>query len=220
MGYNMKLITETTQNNIEFITEAKEGGGKNYYLEGIFMEGEIKNRNGRMYPIGILVNEVDRYNKNYTDKNRAYGELGHPEGPTINLERVSHMTKSLHRDGNNIVGKAKILDTPMGLIVKSLMDENATLAVSSRGMGSLRELNGINVVQEDFQIATPADIVADPSAPSAFVQGIFEGVDWLNINGTWVSQDLDKARDTLIETPSKKIDEVSLRLFEQYLSKL
>ena len=172
----MKLIAEQNFDNVEaVITEAKDGNGKNYFIEGIFMQGGIKNRNGRMYPMETLDKEVNRYNDTYIKNNRAYGELGHPEGPTINLERVSHMMKDLKREGNNYVGKAKIMDTPYGKIVKSLIDEGANLGVSSRGMGSLRlNSDGINEVQGDFQLATAGDIVADPSAPNAFVNGVME----------------------------------------------
>lgn len=219
----MKLITEVIDHGIEYISEAKDGGGKNYYIEGVFMQGEIKNRNGRMYPIGILENEVQRYNDEYISKDRAYGELGHPDGPTINLERVSHMIKSLKREGTNIHGRAKILETPMGNIVKSLMNEGARLGVSSRGMGSLKrveENGGLNVVQDDFQLATAADIVADPSAPSAFVDGIMEDVEWLNVKGTWVPTYLEKSREMIKKTPAKKLDEVSMKLFETFLRKL
>jgi hypothetical protein len=179
----MKLITEVYDQDIQFITEAKEDGGKNYFIEGVFMQGDIKNRNGRIYPMEILMKEVDRYNKEYIKQNRAYGELGHPQGPTINLERVSHMIKELYQDGSDVIGRAKIMtETPMGKIVKNLMDEGAKLGVSSRGMGTLRQKNGVNEVQNDFQLATAADIVADPSAPNAFVEGIMENVDWLQID--------------------------------------
>ena len=171
----MKLITEMIETEVDFITEAKEDGGKNYFIEGVFMQGNIKNRNGRMYPMKTLLKEVNRYNKEYVEQNRAYGELGHPQGPTINLERVSHMIKDLHPEGDNIMGRAKIMtETPMGKIVKNLMDEGAKLGVSSRGMGSLKSSSGVNMVQSDFQLATAADIVADPSPPEAFVQGIIE----------------------------------------------
>jgi len=216
----MKLITEVYEQNIEYVTEAKEDGSKNYFIEGVFMQAEIKNRNGRMYPISTLENEVNRYNENYINKNRAYGELGHPDGPTINLERVSHMIKSLKREGNDIIGRAKIMETPMGSIVKNLMDEGATLGVSSRGMGTLKERDGCNVVQDDFQLATAADIVADPSAPSAFVESIYEGVDWLNIDGRWVPQYVEESREKLRKAPSRKINEVSIALFEKYLRNL
>ena len=178
----MKLISETNFDTVGVsIQEAKDGSGKKeHYIEGVFMQGGIKNRNGRMYPMETLDKEVSRYNDTFVKNNRAYGELGHPDGPTINLERVSHMIKDLRREGNDYVGKAKIMDTPYGKIVKSLIDEGASLGVSSRGMGSLRQTSdGINEVQGDFQLATAGDIVADPSAPNAFVNGVMEGVEWI-----------------------------------------
>ena len=195
----MKLITEMIESDVQFITEAKEDGGKNYFIEGGFMQGEIKNRNGRKYPINTLLKEVKRYNKEYVEQNRAYGELGHPQGPTINLERVSHMIKELHQDGNNIMGRAKIMtETPMGKIVKNLMDEGAKLGVSSRGMGTLKQdRDGTNVVSSDFQLATAADIVADPSAPDAFVEGVMEGVEWLQVDDRWVPQYIEKTQEEI-----------------------
>ena len=165
----VKLISEEIQ-DVEYICEEKENGKKDYKIKGIFMQADIKNRNGRVYPMNVLEKEVNRYNKEFVNENRAYGELGHPDGPTVNLERVSHMVTSLKRDGDNFIGEAKILKTPMGQIVKSLMDEGAKLGVSSRGMGSLDQKNGANYVRNDFYLATAADIVADPSAPNAFVQ--------------------------------------------------
>ncbi len=170
----VKLIAEAVE-EVEYITEEKEGGGKNYKIRGIFMQADIKNRNGRIYPMEVLDEEVRKYNKNFIVQKRAFGELGHPDGPTVNLERVSHMITSLKPDGKNFIGEAKIMDTPMGKIVKNLMDEGAKLGVSSRGMGSLRQKGGANVVSDDFYLATAADIVADPSAPNAFVEGIMEG---------------------------------------------
>ena len=164
----MRLFAELTE-EVHFLTEEDDKGNKEYFIEGIFMQGGIKNRNGRMYPVEVLAKECARYTKEYIEKNRAYGELGHPAGPTINLERVSHMTKSLEQDGKNFVGKAKIMDTPMGNIVKNLMVEGATLGVSSRGMGTLKPKSGYQEVQSDFQLGTAADIVSDPSAPEAFV---------------------------------------------------
>ncbi|MEC9106366.1 MAG: primosomal protein, partial [Candidatus Neomarinimicrobiota bacterium] len=172
----MKLITEINE-DLEYIVEGT-GDSKSMYINGVFMMSETKNRNGRIYSKPILFNEVNRYRTEYVDKNRAFGELGHPEGPTINLERVSHMIKELKEDGNNIVGKAKIMDTPYGNIVKNLINEGAKLGVSSRGMGSLEEKGGANYVKDDFYLATAADIVADPSAPDAFVDGIMEGKEW------------------------------------------
>ena len=182
----VKLFSEAIE-DVEFITEAKDNsGGKNYKIRGIFMQADVKNRNGRVYPLDILEKEVTKYNKNFIKENRAFGELGHPEGPTVNLERVSHMITELHPDGKNFIGEAKIMDTPMGKIVKNLMDEGAKLGVSSRGMGSLDSKNGANYVRDDFYLATAADIVADPSAPNAFVEGIMEGKEWVWNNGALV----------------------------------
>ena len=182
----VKLFSEAIE-DVEFITEVKDNsGGKNYKIRGIFMQADVKNRNGRVYPMEILEKEVTKYNKNFIKENRAFGELGHPEGPTVNLERVSHMITELHPDGKNFIGEAKIMDTPMGKIVKNLMDEGAKLGVSSRGMGSLDSKNGANYVRDDFYLATAADIVADPSAPNAFVEGIMEGKEWVWNNGALV----------------------------------
>ena len=181
----VKLIAEAVE-EVEYITEEKEGGGKNYKIRGIFMQADIKNRNGRIYPMEVLDEEVKNYNKKFIQQNRAFGELGHPDGPTVNLERVSHMITSLKPDGKNFIGEAKIMDTPMGKIVKNLMDEGAKLGVSSRGMGSLKQRGGANVVSDDFYLATAADIVADPSAPNAFVEGIMEGKEWVWNNGALV----------------------------------
>ena len=186
----MKLFSEAVESEIEYITEEKEGGGKNYKIRGIFMQADIKNRNGRVYPLQILQNEVSKYNKNFINENRAFGELGHPDGPTVNLERVSHMITSLTPDGKNFIGEAKIMSTPMGEIVKSLMDEGAKLGVSSRGMGSLDQKGGANYVRDDFYLATAADIVADPSAPNAFVEGIMEGKEWIWNNGALLEAEM------------------------------
>jgi len=180
----VKLISEAVE-NVEFITEEKKGG-KDYKIRGIFMQADVKNRNGRVYPMEILRKEVTKYNKNFIQQNRAFGELGHPDGPTVNLERVSHMITSLKPDGKNFIGEAKIMETPMGKIVKNLMDEGAKLGVSSRGMGSLNQKNGASYVRDDFYLATAADIVADPSAPNAFVEGIMEGKEWVWNNGSLV----------------------------------
>jgi len=214
----MKLITEVHDQNIEYLTEADEGGKKNYFIEGIFMQGNIKNRNGRMYPMETLEKEVSRYNEAYVHKNRAYGELGHPDGPTINLERVSHMIKDLRREGNNIMGKAKIMDTPMGTIVKNLMDEGATIGVSSRGMGSLKQVNGINEVQGDFTLATAADIVADPSAPNAFVEGIMEGVEFYydTDRKMWMSEQIKNE----VNKVKKLTEEQKVHLFKNFINNL
>jgi hypothetical protein len=216
----MKLITEVYDSDIQFITEAKEDGGKNYFIEGIFMQGNIKNRNGRIYPMQTLMKEVKRYNKEYVEQNRAYGELGHPQGPTINLERVSHMIKELYQDGDNIIGKAKIMDTPMGTIVKNLMNEGARLGVSSRGMGSLKQRGDINEVQPDFMLATAADIVADPSAPDAFVEGIMEGVEWLQVNDRWVPQYIEETQDKIRKASKRDLQEAKIRAFADFLKKL
>ena len=215
----MKLITEVYDQNIEYLTEASDDGKKNYYIEGVFMEGDIKNRNGRLYPMLTLENEMNRYNNNFVKQNRAYGELGHPDGPTINLERVSHMIKSLRREGNQIIGKAKIMETPMGSIVKNLMDEGAKLGVSSRGMGSLVQKNGLNEVQDDFMLATAADIVADPSAPNAFVEGIMEGVEFYydSDRKTWMSE---QVKNEVKKMSVKELEEQKLFLFKRFINNL
>ena len=186
----MKLFSEAVDHDIEYITEENDNGKKNYKIKGIFMQADIKNRNGRVYPMEVLQKEVSKYNKNFIKENRAYGELGHPDGPTVNLERVSHMITSLTPDGKNYIGEAKIMSTPMGEIVKSLMDEGAKLGVSSRGMGSLDQKNGANYVRDDFYLATAADIVADPSAPNAFVEGIMEGKEWVWNNGALLEAEM------------------------------
>ena len=192
----VKLISEQVQ-DVEYITEEKEDGKKNYKIKGVFMQADIKNRNGRVYPMEILQKEVKRYNKQYINEKRAFGELGHPDGPTVNLERASHMITGLYPDGKNFIGEAKILSTPMGEIVKNLMDEVAKLGVSSRGMGSLDQKNGANYVRDDFYLATAADIVADPSAPNAFVEGIMEGKEWIWDNGTLVESELIRMRERI-----------------------
>ena len=216
----MKLITEVIE-EVQVITEAKENGDKTYFIEGIFMQGNQKNRNGRIYPVDVLEREVERYNTEYIQKNRAYGELGHPQGPTINLDRVSHMIKELYRDGDNFKGKAKIMDTPMGNIVKNLMNEGATLGVSSRGMGSLKAKNGVNEVQNDFYLATAGDIVADPSAPDAFVEGIMEGKEWVWDNGIIKEVDIVNYRDEINESIRKRQkEEATMQVFENFLQKL
>lgn len=199
----MKLISEQIQ-DVEYICEEKEDGGKNYKIKGIFMQADIKNRNGRVYPQGILQKEVQRYNQKYINEKRAFGELGHPEGPTVNLERASHMITSLTPDGKNFIGEAKILETPMGKIVKSLMDEGAKLGVSSRGMGSLEQKNGANYVRDDFYLATAADIVADPSAPNAFVQGIMEGKEWVWNHGSIIEAELTLMKERINKTKDKE----------------
>ena len=185
----MKLIAEQLT-DVEFITEDKDNGKKDYKIRGIFMQSDIKNRNGRVYPQEVLAKEVAKYNKNFITQNRAFVELGHPDGPTVNLERVSHMITKLAPDGKNFIGEAKIMDTPMGKIVKNLMDEGARLGVSSRGMGSLEQRNGANYVKDDFYLATAGDIVADPSAPNAFVEGIMEGKEWVWDNGALLESEV------------------------------
>jgi len=190
----MKLFSEAVDNDIEYITEEKENGKKNYKIRGVFMQADIKNRNGRVYPMEVLQKEVAKYDKNFIKENRAYGELGHPDGPTVNLERVSHMITSLTPKGKDFIGEAKIMSTPMGEIVKSLMDEGAKLGVSSRGMGSLDQKGGANYVRDDFYLATAADIVADPSAPNAFVEGIMEGKEWVWNNGALLEAEMVEMR--------------------------
>lgn len=215
----MKLFTERVE-EVKILQEDNENGEKDFFIEGIFMQGDIKNRNGRMYPKDVLMNETQRYNREMVQKNRAFGELGHPSGPTINLERVSHKITELKPDGPNIIGKAKIMETPYGTIVKNLMKENCELAVSSRGMGSLKEKNGIMQVQGDFHLATAADIVADPSAPDAFVKGIMEGVEWVNIDGSWKSQ---QVVEEILETGNRSVKELKeqqLKLFDKFLKSL
>ena len=192
----VKLISEEVQ-DVEYITEEKEDGKKNYKIKGVFMQADIKNRNGRVYPMETLEKEVNRYNKEYIKENRAYGELGHPDGPTVNLESASHMITALYPDGKNFIGEAKVLSTPMGNIVKNLMDEGGKLGVSSRGMGSLEQRNGANYVGKDFYLATAADIVADPSAPNAFVEGIMEGKEWVWNHGSLVESQLVKMQERI-----------------------
>jgi hypothetical protein len=216
----MKLICEQIE-NVRYVTEAKESGKKDYFIEGIFMQGNIQNRNGRVYPISILQKEAERYMKETVQQNRAYGELGHPQGPSINLDRVSHMIKELRQEGNNFHGRAKIMDTPMGNIVKNLMDEGASLGVSTRGMGSIKEnKQGFMEVQDDFHLATAADIVADPSAPDAFVRGIMENVEWVWDNGLLKAQKLEEMKKTIKRTSSKNLDEAKLSVFASFLNEL
>jgi len=217
----MKLITEMVDDdNIEFITEENAKGEKSHYIKGVFMQAEQKNRNGRIYPREVLNKEVYKYIDKYVDQNRAFGELGHPDGPVVNLERVSHMIKELKEDGNNWVGKAKIMDTPYGKIVKNLIDEGAKLGVSSRGMGSLKNQRGTNIVQDDFYLATAADIVADPSAPDAFVEGIMEGKEWVWANGTIKERELEEYKNKIRTTKRKELEEAKLSMFKSFLSKL
>ena len=215
----VKLISEAVE-EVEYITEEKDDGGKNYKIRGIFMQADIKNRNGRVYPMEVLDEEVKKYNKNFIQQNRAFGELGHPDGPTVNLERVSHMITSLKPDGKNFIGEAKIMDTPMGKIVKNLMDEGAKLGVSSRGMGSLRQKGGANVVSDDFYLATAADIVADPSAPNAFVEGIMEGKEWVWNNGALVEAELVELRRKFDVKKRQRNAKIEALEFAKFLKKL
>tara|TARA_B100000795_G_scaffold170200_1_gene128286 strand:- start:162 stop:824 length:663 start_codon:yes stop_codon:yes gene_type:complete len=201
----VKLISESIAQNVEYITEEKANGKKDYKIKGVFMQAEIKNKNGRVYPMEILQKEVARYNKEFINEKRAYGELGHPEGPTINLERASHMITALYQDGQNFIGEAKILATPMGEIVKTLMEEGAKLGVSSRGMGSLEtKKNGASYVRDDFYLATAADIVSDPSAPSAFVEGIMEGKEWVWNHGALMEAEMVEMKDRINTRVRKK----------------
>lgn len=216
----MKLITELNE-EVKYLVEEKEGK-KHYFIEGIIMQGNITNRNGRLYPSDILEKEVNRYNEAYVTKNRAYGELGHPSGPTLNLERVSHMFKSLRREGNNFVGRAKVMDTPMGNIVKNLISEGASLGISSRGMGSIKEnKDGVMEVQNDFFLSTAGDIVADPSAPDAFVRGIMEGVEWVWDNGLIKAQRIEQYKQEINRGARQKISEqTAIKVFNQFFQDL
>lgn len=214
----MKLITEQIT-DVQVITEEKNGV-KSLYITGPFLVGEQKNRNKRIYPMHVLQKEAKRYSEEYISKNRAFGELGHPDSPSINLDRVSHLITNLKQEGSVFIGKAKILETPMGKIAKSLLEGGAQLGVSSRGMGSLKEQDGINVVQDDYYLATAADIVADPSAPGAFVQGIMEGKEWVWDNGIIKEMDVVEMYDEISKARRNQIEEISLRIFENFLSKL
>tara|TARA_R100001377_G_scaffold67688_1_gene42983 strand:- start:1605 stop:2261 length:657 start_codon:yes stop_codon:yes gene_type:complete len=216
---NVKLISESIV-DVEFVTEEKENGKKTYRIEGVFMQGDIKNRNGRIYPMEILENEVLKYNKKFVNEKRAFGELGHPEGPTVNLERVSHIVTALYPDGANIMGEARILDTPMGKIVRNLMDEGCKLGVSSRGMGSLTEKNGAKYVNSDFYLAAAADIVADPSAPNAFVQGIMEGKEWVWNNGSLIEAHVAKLKEKFDVKERHRQANVEALEFAKFLKKL
>ena len=216
----MKLICEL-QEAIEYeLIDEGEGKPKKYFIEGIFMQSEKKNKNGRVYPLPVLEKEVNRYVKEYVESKRAFGELGHPDGPTVNLDRASHMITSLKKEGKNFVGRAKVLDTPNGKIVKCLIDEGARLGVSSRGMGTLKPDKKAQVVQDDFYLATAADIVADPSAPNAFVEGIMEGKEWIWNNGILHEKYIERARDNIRKASSIELEEVKLSEFKNLLSKL
>ena len=217
----MKLISEFNDYGIQpVIVEENEKGGKDYFIEGIFMQSEIKNRNGRVYPKDVVLKEVDRYRKEFVEKQRAFGELGHPEGPTINLDKVSHLITKLDEDGNNFVGRAKILSTPNGQIVKNLIDDGAKLGVSSRGLGSLEQKGGAQYVKDDFQLATAADIVADPSAPEAFVEGIMEGVEWVYESGILTATKVEKWRDELKTAKLNQLEEKKLDLWKRFVESL
>jgi len=217
----MKLIREEIE-DVKVLSEETSDGKKNLFIEGVFMQAELRNKNGRSYPGAVVSKEVDRYNRELVEKKRAYGELGHPQGPTINLERVSHMITKLSMEGNNVMGKAKIMDTPYGNIVKSLINEGANLGVSSRGMGSLQaDKNGTQVVQKDFYLATAADIVADPSAPDAYVQGVMEGVEWVWENGILKAHELEQVKEEIEQaTRSRQLEEKKIEVFERLLKTL
>jgi len=214
----MKLITETIE-DVKLVTEEKDGK-KLLYIEGVFLQSELKNRNGRMYPFSVLDREVKRYNEEYIKSKRALGELGHPDGPTINLDRVSHRITSLRAEGNNFIGKAQILDTPMGNIAKNLLGEGVQLGVSSRGMGSIQKSEDCNVVADDFMLTTAADIVADPSAPDAFVNGIMEGKEWVWCNGILKETEVAKYKGIMDASARQELEEKTLKVFEDFLGKL
>ena len=214
----MKLITEQIE-NVNVITEGK-GDSKKLYIEGVFLQSELKNRNGRMYPYSVLEKEVHRYNEEYVKTNRALGELGHPDGPTVNLDRVSHRITSLKSEGNNFIGRAQVLDTPMGKIAKSLLDEGVKLGVSSRGMGSIDKREDCNIVMDDFMLATAADIVADPSAPDAFVNGIMEGKEWAWDNGILKETKVAKYQRYMNESTRRNLEERTLTVFNDFLAGL
>ena len=215
----MKLITEGNFESVQVLTE-ESGGKKNLYIEGVFLQSEIKNRNGRIYPISVLEREVGRYNEEYIVAGRALGELGHPDGPTVNLDRVSHKIVSLQKEGNNFIGKARILDTPMGLIAKSLLGEGVKLGVSSRGMGSLEERNGSNYVRDDFMLATAADIVSDPSAPDAFVNGIMEGKEWVWEGGILRERQISVLKKSIDNSAKHALEESVINAFQRFISNL
>jgi hypothetical protein len=216
----MRLIREVLDTT-NLIVESKLGKGKEYFIEGIFLQSELKNRNGRMYPESVMDNEVGRYIKESVDKNRAYGELGHPDTPSINLDRVSHMIVSLRKEGTNYIGKAKILETPMGMIARGLLDGGANLGVSSRALGSLQTNNeGVQIVQDDFMLSTAADIVADPSAPDAFVRGIMESKEWVFVDGKFVEQHIEEAQRSIRKASSRNLQEAKIYAFQKFLSKI
>jgi len=215
----MKLITEVNE-QVRYITEEKNGK-KALYIEGVFLQSNIKNRNGRMYPSEIMGKEINRYMKEAVENNRAFGELGHPDGPSINLDRVSHIITELHQDGDNWVGKAKLTETPMGNIARGLIESGGQLGVSSRGLGTLKEnRDGVQVVQDDFHLATAADIVADPSAPDAFVRGIMENKEWVVVNGVWTEQHCDMSKKYIKKASKKQLEEAKIQVFERFLRHL
>jgi len=214
----MKLISEEVQ-SAEYLVE-ETNGKKEYKIRGVFLQSEVKNRNGRVYPREVLVREVNRYNKDFVERKRAFGELGHPDGPTVNLERVSHMITKLTPEGKDFIGEAKIMNTPYGKIVKGLIDEGAQLGVSSRGMGSIMNRNGVNYVKDDFYLATAADIVADPSAPDAFVEGIMEAKEWIWENGVFVEKDIESWKHQIRNAKQRALEEAKLKVFESFLKKL
>ena len=216
----MKLIKEVFEQNT-IIVEEKLGKGKEYFIEGIFLQSEVKNRNGRMYPESVMDKEVQRYMDNYVAKNRAYGELGHPDTPSINLDRVSHLIVDLRKEGTNYIGKAKVLDTPMGKIAKGLLDGGANLGVSSRALGSLKmNKEGVQVVQDDFMLSTAADIVADPSAPDAFVRGIMESCEWVFVDGRFEQRQIEQTKKIIQNTSAKKLSEASIQAFQNFLNSI
>jgi hypothetical protein len=215
----MKLITEKIEDAKIVITEGKNGK-RNTFIEGVFLQAEICNRNGRMYPMRTMEREVQKYNENFVKSGRALGELGHPDGPTINLDRASHLITSLKREGNNFVGKARLLETPMGKIAKQLLDEGVKLGVSSRGLGSIKEENGVKVVGEDFMLATAADIVADPSAPDAFVNGIMEGKEWVLAGGAIHEQQIEQIKKRIDNAAARQLEERKISAFSEFLKNL
>lgn len=216
----MKLIREVFE-TVNLVTENKLGKEKEYFIEGIFLQSELKNRNGRVYPESVMDSAVDKYLNNYVKQNRAYGELGHPDTPSINLDRVSHLIVDLRKEGTNYIGKAKILNTPMGKIAQGLLDGGANLGVSSRALGSLKtNRDGVQVVQDDFVLSTAADIVADPSAPDAFVRGIMEGHEWVYVDGKYVEKQIEETKKLIESAPSKRLSAVSVEAFERFLKSI
>ena len=216
----MRLIREVTE-KVNLVTELQEGKGKEYFIEGVFLQSELKNRNGRMYPESVMDKEVARYMQEQVENNRAYGELGHPDNPQINLDRVSHLIVSLRKEGTNYIGKAKILETPMGQIARGLLDGGANLGVSSRALGSLKvNEDGIQVVQDDFMLSTAADIVADPSAPDAYVRGIMENKEWVFVDGKFVEKHIEEVKAIIRKTSSRNLEEAKIVAFQKFLSKI